>query len=332
LKFRTFFAIRLFTCLLTIWIGATIIFFIPRFMPSDPVESMIGVLIARSGQMTPDAIEGMRKQLNIQFGLDGTLWEQYVSYLKNGLLRWDFGPSLMAFPMPVTEIIGRNLPYTLFLMMGSTILAWVIGNTIGLLAGFMKDRFSSKAMESVAIFLYPIPYFLVALVLQIVFSFILQWFPLQSVIYAAPGSPRFFAELIHVSLLPGLSMFLIGMGWWIISMKALSSTTAAEDFVLFARYRGLSEGTIGSKYVFRNSALPQITALGLSIGGVFGGAIMTEVIFNYPGVGTLLRGAIILADYNMILGCVTISIVAISVITLLIDLILPFFDPRVRYG
>ena len=332
MKFRTFLLVRVFTCLLTIWIGATIIFFIPRLMPSDPVESMIGAMIVRSGQMTPDAIEGMRRQLNVQFGLDGSLWEQYTTYLVNGLLRFDFGPSLLAFPMPVTEIIGRNLPYTLFLMLGSTILAWVIGNTIGLLAGFMKDRFSSKAMESIAIFLYPIPYFLVALVLQIVFAFILQWFPLQSVIYSSPGSPSFLRDLIHVSLLPGLSIFLIGMGWWIISMKALSSTTAAEDFVLFARYRGLAEGTIGRKYVFRNSALPQITALGLGLGGVFGGAIMAEVIFNYPGLGSLLRGAIVAADYNMILGCVTISIVAISVITLIIDLVLPFFDPRVRYG
>jgi peptide/nickel transport system permease protein len=187
-------------------------------------------------------------------------------------------------------------------------------------------------MESIAIFLYPIPYFIVALVLQIVFAFILQWFPLQSNIFAAPGTPGFLVELMRVSLLPGLSIFLIGMGWWIISMKALSSTTAAEDFVLFARYRGLSEGTIGSKYVFRNSILPQITALGLSLGGVFGGAIMAEVIFGYPGVGTLLRNAIGQSDYNMILGCVTISIVAISIITLIIDLVLPFFDPRVRYG
>ena len=332
MKFRTYFVIRVFTCIITILIGATLIFFIPRVLPSDPVETMIGTIISRTMTMEPEQIAALRHSLNVQFGLDGTLWEQYISYLRNGLLRFDFGPSLSAFPMPVTEIIGRNLPYTLFLMVGSTVLAWVIGNTIGLLSGFLKDRFSSKTMESIAIFLYPIPYFVVALVLQITFSFILQWFPLQSIIYATPGTPGFFAELINVSLLPALSMFLIGMGWWIISMKALSSTTAAEDFVLFARYRGLSEGRIGSKYVFRNSILPQITALGLSIGGVFGGAIMTEIIFSYPGVGSLLRDAIGRSDYNMILGCVTISIVAISMITLIIDLVLPFFDPRVRYG
>ena len=115
-------------------------------------------------------------------------------------------------------------------------------------------------------------------------------------------------------------------------MKALSSTTAAEDYVLFARFRGLHEGEIGRKYVFRNSLLPQITALGLSLGGVFGGAVMTEIIFSYPGVGNLMRGAILQSDYNMILGCVTISIVAVSTATLFVDLVLPFVDPRIRRG
>jgi peptide/nickel transport system permease protein len=187
-------------------------------------------------------------------------------------------------------------------------------------------------MEGIAICLYPIPYFIVALVLQIVFAFILGWFPLQSTIYAIGGFGAFFASLIRASVLPAISMLLIGTGWWIISMKSLSSTTAAEDFVLFAHYRGLPEGVIGRNYVFRNPILTQITALGLSMGGVFSGALMTEIIFGYPGVGTLIQKAILQSDYNMILGCITISIIAISVSTLIVDLINPFIDPRIRYN
>ena len=115
-------------------------------------------------------------------------------------------------------------------------------------------------------------------------------------------------------------------------MKSLAGTTAEEDFVLYARYRGISEAKIGASYVFRNSILTQITALAMSLGGVFGGSIMTEIIFGYPGVGTMIQNAILQSDYNMILGCITISIVAISTATLVVDLIYPFIDPRIRYG
>jgi len=332
MKFRSYFGLRLLTCLLTIWIGVTFIFFIPRMFPSDPVESMIGQIQTRSGSMDPREKELLRATLRKQFGLEGSLADQYFSYLWKGVCRFDFGPSLMSFPEPVGNIVRRNLPYTLFLSLTSTILAWIVGNVIGLLAGFRKDKTSSKIMESIAICLYPIPYFIVALVLQIVFAFLLGWFPLQSTIYAIGGFWSFFGSLIRASVLPAISMLLIGTGWWIISMKSLSSTTATEDFVLFAHYRGLPEGVIGRNYVFRNSILTQITALGLSIGGVFSGAIMTEIIFGYPGVGTLIQKAILQSDYNMILGCITISIIAISVSTLIVDLINPFIDPRIRYN
>lgn len=332
MKFRTYFLLRFLTYIITILIGVTIIFFVPRMFPSDPVDAMIGQMVRRSGTMRPEELESLRSALYIQFGLDGSLGEQYLSFLQNGLLRFDFGPSLMSFPTPARDIIFRSLPYTMGLMLFSTVLAWILGNAIGMLAGFRKNKTSSKILEGVAIFLYPIPYFIVALVLQIVFAFLLGWFPLQSTIFGAVGTWSWFQSLIRASFLPAMSLLLIGTGWWIISMKALSSTTAAEEFVMFARYRGIPEGEIGNKYVLRNSILPQITALGLSLGGVFGGAIMTEIIFSYPGVGTLLQSAILSSDYNMIMGCVTISIVAVSTATLIVDLVLPFIDPRIRYS
>ena len=332
MKFWKYLGLRLVTWALTILIGVTFIFFIPRMFPSDPVERMIGNMESRSGSMDPAAKEAMRHALRVQFGLEGSLWEQYTSYLWKGLLHFDFGPSLMSYPTPAGEIISRNLPYTVGLSLTTTILAWCIGNFIGLIAGFRKNKRSSKILEGIAICIYPIPYFILALVLQIVFAYVLGWFPATAVIQYNNGTAAFITTLLKSSVLPAISILLLGTGWWIISMKSLSGTTSEEDFVLYARYRGLSEGKIGYSYVFRNSILTQITALAMSLGGVFNGSIMTEIIFGYPGVGTLIQGAITQADYNMILGCITISIVAISTATLIADLIYPFIDPRIRYS
>lgn len=332
MKFKKFFLQRVLAWALTIWIGVTFIFFIPRMFPSDPVENMIAQMQSRSGNMDPAEMDALRQQLRVQFGLEGSLLQQYGTFLKNGLFKFDFGPSLMSYPEPVGNIIGRYLPYTLILSLTSTFLAWIVGNFIGLLAGFRKNKTSSKILESIAIFIYPIPYFLIALVLQIVFAYILKWFPLQAVIKTAGGFGPWISSLLKASVLPGISLLLVGTGWWIISMKSLASTTAEEDYVRYARFRGLSEFAIGKNYVLRNSILTQITALAMSLGGVFGGSIMTEIIFGYPGVGTLIQSAILQSDYNMILGCITISIVAISTATLIVDLVYPFIDPRIRYG
>lgn len=331
MKFRTYFLKRILTWALTIWIGVTFIFFIPRMFPTDPIQSMIGQITARSGSMDPVMREALEKQLRVQFGLDGSLWEQYTSFLWNGLLHFDFGPSLMNYPTPVNDIIGRNLPYTVGLSLTTTVLAWIIGNIIGLLAGFRKNKRSSKILEGIAICIYPIPYFLVALIFQIVFGFLLKWFPLTTTLPAG-GGLAFWGALLKASVLPAVTMLLLGTGWWIISMKSLADTTASEDYVRYARFRGLSEGKIGRSYVFHNSILTQITALAMSLGGVFGGSIMTEIIFGYPGVGSLVQNAIMMSDYNMILGCITISIVAVSTATLIVDLIYPFIDPRIRYS
>ncbi|MBQ8087644.1 MAG: ABC transporter permease [Clostridia bacterium] len=332
MKFWKYLGLRLLTWALTILIGVTFIFFIPHMFPSDPVESMIGQMQARSCQMDPVAKEALRTSLRVQFGLEGSLWQQYISFLWKGLLHFDFGPSLMSYPTPAGDIIVRNLPYTVGLSMITTVFAWIIGNFIGLMAGFRKNKRSSKVLEFIAICIYPIPYFIVALVLQIVFAYILGWFPLQTTILYNSGTAAFVSSLLRASVLPGLSILLLGTGWWIISMKSLSSTTSEEDFVLYARYRGLTEGKIGFSYVFRNSILTQITALAMSLGGDYNGSIMTEIIFGYPGVGTLIQGAIMQSDYNMILGCITISIVAIATATLVADLIYPFIDPRIRYS
>lgn len=332
MKAWKYIGLRLLTWALVIWIGVTFVFFIPRAFPSDPVETMISRMASLSGSMEATQVEALRRQLRVQFGLEGSLWEQYTTYLRDGLFGFNFGPSLMNYPTPVGEIIGRFLHYTLFLSVTAVIIAWTLGNIIGLLAGFRKNKRSSKILEGIAITIYPIPYFIVALVLQIVFGFILGWFPMTANILTTADRGAFIASLLRNSILPAISLLLVGTGWWIISMKSLASSVAEEDFVQYARYRGLSERRIGASYVLRNSILSQVTALALSLGGVFNGSLITEIIFNYPGVGKLVQQAILSSDYNMILGTITISIIAISTATLIADLIYPFIDPRIRYS
>ena len=204
MKFRTFFLQRLLAWALTIWIGVTFIFFIPRMFPSDPVENMIAQMQSRSGNMDPAEMEALRSQLRVQFGLEGSLLQQYGSFLWNGLFHFDFGPSLMSYPEPVTSIIGRNLPYTLGLSLTSTLLGWVIGNFIGLLAGFRKNARSSKIMESIAICIYPIPYFLIALILQIFFAYVLGWFPISTTLLTRGTFWQWLGSLLHASIRGGL--------------------------------------------------------------------------------------------------------------------------------
>jgi len=299
-------------------------------MPADPVENMITMMEHQSGAMPAAEREALLTQLRTQFGLDESLWNQYIFFIVNGVFRFDFGPSLMNFPTPAAEIIFRNLPYTFGLMIISLAVAWTIGNIIGLLAGFRKDKVSSKIMESIAIFIYPIPVFIVALFFQVVLGFVLGWFPISAVVFGEVWSAQWITTLIRSGAMPMMTLVMLGLGWWIISMKALSMSTAQEDFVLFARYRGLGEGEIGRKYVLRNTILPQITMLGLQIGSIFAGSVIVENVFNFPGVGRLIIVAVGASDYNMIMGCVTISIIAVTTATLIVDLIVPVIDPRVR--
>ena len=329
MQFLKYLAGRLLSYFVVIYVGVTLMFFVPRFFPADPVEAMVQVML---GQVALSAyeIESMRQVLYTQFGLHGTLWEQYIGFLQNAI-RLDFGPSLHAFPTPASELILRVLPYTLGLTLFTLIVAWILGNLIGMFAGFRKDSTPSKILEWIAIVVYPIPFAIAALSVQIIFCFILGWFPITADIITHGGPAEFWRSVIHAAILPAATMILLGLGWWTISMKAMSQNTAEEDFVRYARFRGISEGRIGTKYVFRNSVIPQVSALSIALGGIFSGAIMVEIIFQFPGVGRLVMTAIQRADYNLIMATATMSIVAVATATLIADLIYPFIDPRIRY-
>lgn len=315
-----------------LFIGISITFFLPRFMPNDPIENYISQLQNQAGQaMNPDDVAQLRATLSELYGLEGSLFSQYVGYLKRVFFTFDFGPSFSSFPRPVTEFIMQALPWTLGLLVTTTFLAWVIGNTVGLLAGFFHNKRWATVLEVVGVMIYPIPYYILALVFILFLAYINPIFPISTTIRPGPMTLEKAKNIIYNSVLPALTLITAGFGWNILSMKSLSFSTKQEPYVNFARLKGTPPRTVMGSYVFRNALLPQITALALSMGMIFNGALLTEILFSYPGLGLLMRSAVGSGDYNMLYGTITMTIVAVATATLIIDLAYPLFDPRIRY-
>ncbi len=331
MKVFKFILTRTLTMLLIILIGMTVVFFLPRLMPSDPVETALGKMQAESAQISNEAYEQMREILMQNFGLQGTLWEQYTGFMKRIILTQDFGISLSNYPTPVIDIIANALPWTMGLMLTSMIISWLIGNTIGLLAGFKKDKPSSKILEGISIVLYPMPYYVFALLLIMLFAYIIPIFPLNTIVSGSSWSWEYIKDLLQCSLLPALSIVLVNIGWWALSMKTLTQDIVEEDYVTFARLKGLAKRRIMWNYLAPNAALPQVTSIALQLGRVLSGSLVVEILFSYPGMGTLIYDAIINVDYNLILGTISVTILAVAIAAYLIDLLCPLLDPRIRY-
>lgn len=331
MQFARFLLSRILSYLLVVWISITIVFFVPRFIPGNPVEAMLGKLMSQGTTMDPALVESMRTTMTQMFGLEGTLWEQYSAFLKRVFLTFDFGPSLSYYPTPVSMLIARSLPWSIGLMFTALLISWSLGNFIGLLAGYYNRRTSSKVIETTAMIIYPIPYYILALLMVILFAYVWPIFPFVFLVSGEPGTWPWMKSVAYNSFLPLMAIVTVSLGWWIISMKAMAIDTKEEDFVQYARYRGVNDNKVMFGYVARTAVLPQITVLGLSLGGVFGGSLITEILFGYPGVGTLVYKAILGTDYNLIMGTISISIVAVATATLILDIVYPFIDPRIRY-
>lgn len=319
---------RLLTYILVLFIGITITFFLPRFMPSDPIEGYIAQMQNQAGQnLSPEAIAALRASLQELYGLEGNLFTQYLNYLQRVFLHFDFGPSLTSFPRPVSQIILTALPWTLGLLITTTLIAWTLGNLIGLVAGYFHNNRFATALEIFGVVLYPIPYYILALMLVLLLAYTWKIFPISTTIRSGATLPT----ILYNSALPALTLIAAGFGWNILSMKSLAYTTKEEPYVTFARLKGTPHRTRMFSYVFRTALLPQVTALVLSLGTIFNGALLTEIIFSYPGLGLVMRTAVGSGDYNLLYGSITMTIIAVATAALVIDLLYPLFDPRIRY-
>jgi peptide/nickel transport system permease protein len=322
---------RLGQFLLVIFIGINIAFFVTHMTPIDPVEQSISAATS-FGSTSPEAIEMLRQSLRELYGLEGTLSDQYLDFWRRVLVA-DFGPSLSAFPTPVSLLIWNALPWTVGLLLVSTLIAWVLGNLLGGLAGYYRDSRLLRLAGVIAMAFHPIPYYIVAFVLLILFGYVWPVLPITGgyqMNMARGFNPEFVLSVLQHAILPALSLVLVGVGGWFMGMRALVSNIVTEDYVTYAEHGGVDRNRILTSYVMRNALAPQVTGLAMSLGAIFNGAIITEQVFGYPGVGTLLVDAVHAGDYSLVLGVTTVSILAVSMAVLLIDLLYPLIDPRVR--
>jgi peptide/nickel transport system permease protein len=324
---------RLFQFFLVIFLGVSLAFLITNLSPVDPVEQSVA-LMTNFGATDPRSVELLRQALEQLYGLQGSLLDQYLGFWGR-VLTGDFGPSLSAFPTPVMALIMGALPWTIGLLTLALIITWCLGNLLGALAGYYRSSLLLKLSGAAVMALHPVPAYITGLVLLLTFGYIWPLLPISggAQMNLQPGLTfDYIRSLVLHGTLPALTLVLVGVGGWFISMRSLVSNIVTEDHVVYAELGGVNSGKIFSQYVARNALLPQLTGLALSLGNVFGGAVITEFVFNYPGVGRLLIQAIYRGDYSLVLGVTTMSIIAVAVAVFVIDLLYPLIDPRVRLG
>jgi peptide/nickel transport system permease protein len=324
---------RLGLYVITLWGALTASFFFFRMLPGDPISGIISQLQTRGQYSSIDGSQDMVEHYRKEFGLDGSLWDQYISYYRKIFTSFDFGPSVLSYPTPATDLIIRALPWTLALIGISTILGWLIGVLLGtLIAWKRKSRWAEWSTNFTLAFSH-IPAYFVALMLVIFLAYRLPIFP-SSGAYDTSLQPSWTLEFIlsaaKYAALPIIATAIVGAAGWLISTRALVISILGEDFLNFAAAKGLSPRRVLTSYVLRNAWLPQIAALGMAMGGVVSGNVLIERLFRYPGVGNLLIDSVIIKDVNTAMAVVTLLIFLVLTINLIIDLCLPLIDPRVK--
>ncbi len=314
-----------------IFFGVSAAFFITHLSPIDPVETALG-RISSQASFSPQAIAEMRQTLTELYGTDAPVLSQYGNFWRR-LLVGDLGPSLIAFPTPAMTLVMQAMPWTVALLVISTLITFVLGNLLGGLAGYNQNNALFKSLGMLAISLQPIPYYVVAFILLILFGFVWPVLPISGG-YAMTVTPGlnlpFVLSVLNHAILPALSLVLVGFGSWFLGMRALVSNIVTEDYVTYAELAGVRKSTIVGSYVMRNALIPQITGLAMTLGTVFSGTVITEEVFNYPGLGSLLIDAVFEGDYALVLAVSSISVVAVAGAIFVVDLLYPLLDPRIR--
>lgn len=318
--------------LIIVWLAASVNFFLPRLTGQDPIREKLMREALLGGAMQA-GMEQIIKTYEIKFGLDRPLYQQYLSYLGD-VARFDFNYSIAHYPNRVIDMLMDALPWTLGLLSVAFLLSFSIGTFLGALFGWPRAPGYIKWLFGPLLSFNAIPYFLLGLVLLYFFSFSIKLLPSGGGFERGtlPSATLHFAlDVAYHAILPALSILLAQMGGWALGMRAMMVTTQGEDYMIFADAKGLSERTLFFRYALRNAILPQVTGLALVLGQLISGAVLVEVIFQYPGVGSLLWRAIRETDYFVVQGVVFFSIVTIGLATLLLDLIYPLLDPRISY-
>ncbi len=312
--------------LLAAWASITLNFFLPRMMPGDPATAIFARF---QGQVRPEQLESMKKAYGLS---DASLLSQYWTYLSH-LMRGDFGTSISSFPSPVTEVIGKGFAWTLLLGGVATILAFIIGCTLGIISAWRRSGFLDSVMPPLLILVGSFPYFWLATVCLYFLAFRWDLFPLGHA-YADGMSPEYSIEFIRSVIshliLPAGTVVIVSIGGWLLGMRNTMISVLAEDYITMAQAKGLSQHRIMFSYAARNALLPNVTAFGMALGFVISGALVTEIVFAYPGLGYQLLTSVRNLDYPLMQGIFLMITFAVLAANMIVDLLYVRLDPRVR--
>ena len=323
---KRYFGRKLLVYILTFFLAVTIDWMIPRFMPGNPVDA----LMARAGSFAESAAL-MHDYYSRVFGLDVPLWQQYVNFW-NALLHGNLGTSVYAFPLPVTQIIMNAVPFDIFLLIPTILLSWLAGNNFGAFAARSKKLHNT--ILPLGYILTATPYMWLAMLLAWAFGIVLKIFPISGG-YSFSMTPNFSLTFIWSYLqhwfLPFISLFLVQFGGWAIGMRNMIIYELEADYSHYLEALGVPRKLV-RKYAFNNALLPQLTGLALQLGVIVAGALATEIVFSYPGIGYLILQAINSRDYFLLQGCFLFIIIGVLLANFIIDIVYVFVDPRTRTG
>lgn len=329
--YARYLAQRFLILLITVFLSITVVFFVPRMVPGNPLGAVFLNMAQMGGSAGAPELVAEYERI---FGLDQSLWVQYLRFWRE-LLRGNLGYSISTFPSEVSTLLSAALPWTIGLLTVTTLVSWLLGTVMGAIAGWRGSKsLVSRILVPIALVLYTTPYYILAIILVFLFAFFWPIFPISGALSLGmkPGwNWAFFADLLHHAFLPAMSIVLVSLGWWFLSMRSLITGLKGEDYILNAEAMGIKERRILWGYAFRNALLPQATGLAISMGHIAGGALITEVIFAYPGIGWLIFNSIKGLDYPVIQGGVLLIIIAVAVANFAVDSLYPLIDPRIRY-
>lgn len=303
-------------------------FILPRLMPGDPVAVI--TQRATQGMQSQAGVQRVYEQYQELFGTNKPMLTQFVLYMRN-LARGDFGTSFSQYPRPVSSILKASIWWTVMLQFPAIVIGWIIGNTLGALAAYLKGWYD-RILMPISIFASSLPAFGMATILLVIFGVQLKWLPTSGG-YEVSMIPSFSwafikSVLIHYQL-PFWSIVLIAIGGQAIGMRSMSIYELNADYVKYSRFMGIKDSKI-IRYVFRNAMLPQVTGLALAIGTMVSGALVAEIIFSYPGLGYTLLNGIMGQDYPLISATTLIITVMVLISTFVIEILYGFIDPRIK--
>jgi len=307
------------------WVALTVNFFLPRAVPGNAVEA----IMSKFPSLQPSAYRALEAMLGV--GHAGSIWHQYVSYL-NDVLHLNFGISSSEYPAHVSTLLAQTIPWTLALVGTATVIAFLLGTLLGILAGWRHGGWLERLLPAL-MFLQAIPYFFLALLLLYVLAINVHIFPIGQG-YAGGLVPgwhwSFISSAILHSLLPAFTIVITSVAGWMLQMRNVMITTIGEDYVLAAQAKGLRDRRVIFGYAARNALLPQLQGFGLALGFVVSGAIVMEIVFSYPGIGLLLLNAVTSDDYPLAQAIFLVITFAVLLANLIVDLVIVAVDPRAR--